>query len=63
VINDEGLVAGSWTATDGSEIGFIRAPDGRIGTPIVHPRLRDRYRVSLLVVDWPLVPQRALDQT
>jgi hypothetical protein len=36
-INDEGLVAGSWTATDGSAIGFIRARDGRISTPIVHP--------------------------
>jgi hypothetical protein len=36
-INDEGLVAGSWDTADGSAIGFIRTPDGRISTPIVHP--------------------------
>jgi hypothetical protein len=36
-INDEGLVAGSWLAADGSEVGFIRFPDGRITTPIEDP--------------------------
>ena len=36
-INDEGLVAGTWTAADGSSVGFIRLPDGRISTPIVDP--------------------------
>ena len=36
-INDEGLVAGSWLAADGSEVGFIRSPDGHIATPIVDP--------------------------
>src|ERR1700723_2005357 len=36
-INDEGLVAGTWTAADGSSVGFIRYPDGRISTPIVDP--------------------------
>ena len=36
-INDEGLVTGSWTAADGSEIGFIRTPDGHISTPVVDP--------------------------
>jgi hypothetical protein len=36
-INDEGLVAGTWTAADGSSVGFIRFPDGRISTPIVDP--------------------------
>jgi len=36
-INDGNLVAGSWTAADGSAIGFVRALDGRISTPIVHP--------------------------
>jgi hypothetical protein len=36
-INDEGLVAGSWLAADGSTLGFIRFPDGRISTPIVDP--------------------------
>lgn len=34
-INDEGLVAGTWIAADGSDVGFIRFPDGRISTPIV----------------------------
>ena len=29
-INDEDLVAGSWSAADGSEIGFIRSSEGRI---------------------------------
>jgi hypothetical protein len=50
-INDEGLVAGSWTAADGSEIGFIRAPDGRIGTPIVHPDDNTRTTVLRAVND------------
>jgi hypothetical protein len=50
-INDEGLVAGSWTATDGSEIGFIRAPDGRISTPIVHPDDNTRTTVLRAVND------------
>jgi hypothetical protein len=36
-IDDEGLVAGSWLTAEGSEIGFIRFPDGRISTPIVDP--------------------------
>jgi hypothetical protein len=36
-INDEGLVAGTWIAADGSDVGFIRFPDGRISTPIVDP--------------------------
>jgi hypothetical protein len=36
-LNDEGLVAGSWLAADGSTLGFIRFPDGRISTPIVDP--------------------------
>jgi hypothetical protein len=36
-INDQGLVAGTWTAADGSSVGFIRFPDGRISTPIVDP--------------------------
>jgi hypothetical protein len=34
-INDEGLVAGTWFAADGSEVGFVRALDGRICTPLV----------------------------
>jgi hypothetical protein len=50
-INDEGLVAGSWTATDGSEIGFMRAPDGRISTPIVHPDDNTRTTVLRAVND------------
>jgi hypothetical protein len=45
-INDEGLVAGSWFATDGSEVGFIRLPDGRISTPIVDPN--DNSRTTTL---------------
>jgi hypothetical protein len=36
-INDAGLVAGSWLAADGSEVGFVRFPDGRINTPVVDP--------------------------
>jgi hypothetical protein len=36
-INDEGVVVGLWFAADGSEVGFIRSPDGRISTPIVDP--------------------------
>jgi hypothetical protein len=36
-INDEGLVAGTWTTADGSTVGFIRFPNGRITTPIVNP--------------------------
>src|SRR6202046_4075058 len=36
-LNDEGLVAGSWLSADGSTLGFIRFPDGRISTPIVDP--------------------------
>jgi hypothetical protein len=31
----EGVVVGSWFAADGSEVGFIRFPDGRTSTPIV----------------------------
>jgi len=50
-INDEGLVAGSWTAADGSEIGFIRSPDGRISTPIVHPDDNTRTTVLRAVND------------
>ena len=50
-INDEGLVAGSWSAADGSEIGFIRAPDGRISTPIVHPDDNTRTTVLRAVND------------
>jgi hypothetical protein len=50
-INDEGLVAGSWTASDGSAIGFIRAPDGRISTPIVHPDDNTRTTVLRAVND------------
>jgi hypothetical protein len=45
-IKDEGLVAGSWNAADGSTIGFIRAPDGRVSTPIVHPD--DNTRTTVL---------------
>jgi hypothetical protein len=36
-INDEGLIAGTWTTADGSSVGFIRHSDGRISTPIVDP--------------------------
>jgi len=36
-INDEGLIAGTWDAADGSAVGFIRSPDGRISTPILNP--------------------------
>ena len=36
-INDEGIVVGSWFAADGSVVGFIRAPDGHITTPVVDP--------------------------
>jgi hypothetical protein len=50
-INDEGLVAGSWDAADGSAIGFIRAPDGRISTPIVHPDDSTRTTVLRAVND------------
>jgi hypothetical protein len=50
-INGEGLVAGSWSAADGSEIGFIRAPDGRISTPIVHPDDNTRTTVLRAVND------------
>ena len=32
----EGVVVGSWFAADGSEVGFIRFPDGRTSTPIVY---------------------------
>jgi hypothetical protein len=45
-INDEGLVTGSWTAADGSTVGFIRSPDGRISTPILHPD--DNTRTTVL---------------
>jgi hypothetical protein len=50
-INDEGLIAGSWSAADGSEIGFIRSPDGRISTPIVHPDDNTRTTVLRAVND------------
>ena len=45
-INDEGVVAGLWFAADGSEIGFIRSPDGHITTPIVDPN--DNTGVTVL---------------
>ena len=45
-INDEGLVAGTWLAADGSDVGFIRFPDGRISTPIVDPN--DNSGVTVL---------------
>ena len=54
-INDESLVAGSWTAADGSEIGFIRAPDGTISTPIVHPNDNTETTVLRAVNDEGLV--------
>jgi hypothetical protein len=50
-INDEGLVAGSWSAADGSEIGFIRSSEGRITTPIVHPDDNTRTTVLRAVND------------
>jgi hypothetical protein len=45
-LNDEGLVAGLVFAADGSEVGFIRSPDGRITTPIVDPN--DNTGVTVL---------------
>jgi hypothetical protein len=45
-INDEGVVAGSWFAADGSEVGFIRFRDGHITTPIVDPN--DNSRTTTL---------------
>jgi hypothetical protein len=36
-INDQGVVAGTWFTADGSELGFIRFPDGRISTAIADP--------------------------
>jgi hypothetical protein len=45
-INDEGVVVGLWFAADGSEVGFIRSPDGRISTPIVDPN--DNTGVTVL---------------
>ena len=36
-INDEGLIAGTWTTANGASVGFIRLSDGRISTPIVNP--------------------------
>jgi hypothetical protein len=50
-INDEGLVAGSWTTADGAAIGFIRAPDGRVSTPVVHPDGNTRTTVLRAVND------------
>jgi hypothetical protein len=50
-INDEGLVTGSWTAADGSVVGFIRFPDGRITTPILHPDDNTRTTVLRAVND------------
>jgi hypothetical protein len=50
-INDEGLVTGSWTAADGSTVGFIRSPDGRITTPILHPDDKTRTTVLRAVND------------
>jgi hypothetical protein len=45
-INDEGFVAGSWFAGDGSDVGFIRSPEGRISTPIADPN--DNSGVTIL---------------
>jgi hypothetical protein len=45
-INDEGVVVGLWFAADGSEVGFIRSPDGRFSTPIVDPN--DNTGVTVL---------------
>jgi hypothetical protein len=45
-INDEGLVAGTWIAADGSDVGFIRFPDGNISTPIADPN--DNTGVTVL---------------
>jgi hypothetical protein len=50
-INDEGLVTGSWTAADGSTVGFLRSPDGRISTPILHPDDNTRTTVLRAVND------------
>jgi hypothetical protein len=50
-INDEDLVTGSWTAADGSTVGFIRSPDGRISTPILHPDDNTRTTVLRAVND------------
>jgi hypothetical protein len=45
-INDEGVVAGTWFAADGSDLGFVRYPDGHIDTPIVDPN--DNSGVTVL---------------
>ena len=45
-INDEGRVAGGWFPADGSDVGFIRFPDGRISTPIDDPN--DNTGVTVL---------------
>jgi hypothetical protein len=45
-INDEGLVAGTWLAAGGSEVGFIRFPGGHISTPNVDPN--DNTGVTVL---------------
>jgi hypothetical protein len=50
-INDKGLVTGSWTAADGSSVGFIRSPGGRISAPIVHPDDNTRTTVLRAVND------------
>jgi hypothetical protein len=50
-INDEGLATGSWTAADGSTVGFIRSPDGHISTPFVDPNDNSRLTVLRAIND------------
>ena len=45
-INDEGIVVGTWFAADGSEVGFIRSPDGHMITPVADPN--DQSHVTVL---------------
>jgi hypothetical protein len=46
-INDEGTVVGSWYPVGGAppSIGFIRAPNGHVTTPVLDPNDTDSFTV------------------
>ena len=52
-INDEGTVVGSWDPIGGPppSVGFIRAPNGQITTPLLHPNDTEPFTVLRSIND------------
>lgn len=51
-INDEGVIAGSWSGDGGTTyVGFIRSPRGHITTPLIDPNDTEVYTVLRAIND------------